>query len=101
MCFALLLSLTGKAFIISEVVNGGGRHVGDVALKTYQIGLEIIILSQPMYAVAVCVVKESVGAALIRIAGPAQKTHMKIYRGVVITIMTIMGCWAFASIFVS
>lgn len=95
MCCAMLLSLIGSGLIIVEVQNGGGRHVADVAPDVYTQGLKINTFTMPVYAVAIAMVKVSVGFALMRIAGHTS------WRYLIMTIMVIMSCWAFSSIFVS
>lgn len=95
MCFAMLLSVIGEGLVIAETHHGGGRHVQDVPADVYTEGLKINTLSMPVYAVAIATVKISVGYALMRIAGHTS------WRYLIMTIMLIMGSWAFSSIFVS
>lgn len=60
----------------------------------YSQGMEMNVISGPIYVVAVATVKVSVGLAL-RIEGHTA------YRYLVMTVMIIMGSWAFLIIFVS
>lgn len=91
----MLLSLVGEGLVIAEVHYGGGRHVEDIAPNIYTTGLKMNFLGEPVFAVAIAMVKISVGYALLRIAG-----HTK-WRYLIITIMIVMGSWAMSSIFVS
>lgn len=95
MCLAMLLSLAGEGIIIAEAHYGAGRHVGDIPPAMYSEGMKMNVISGPIYVVAVATVKVSVGLALLRIAGHTA------YRYIVMTVMVIMGSWAFLSIFVS
>lgn len=95
MCLAMLLSLAGEGIIIAEDRYGAGRHVGDIPPAMYSEGMKMNVISGPIYVVAVATVKVSVGLALLRIAGHTA------YRYLIMTVMIIMGSWAFLSIFVS
>lgn len=95
MCGAMLLSISIAILIILEAYNGGGRHVGDVSTEVYEMGMKINIITEPICVIAVTAVKLLIGMALLRIAG---HTAWKYLIG---TIMTVMGCWGFSSVFVS
>lgn len=95
MCLAMLLSATETSLIVAEMHYGGGRHVGDIPPDIYAKGMEMNVISEPIVAVGIAVVKISVGLALLRIVG-----HTTL-RYIIIPIMAFMGAWAFSSIFVS
>lgn len=95
MCLAMLLSVTVSTMVVIEACNGGGRHIGDVPSEIYMVGMKMNVIAQPICVFAVAIVKLSIGMALLRIAGHTS------WRYLIITIMTIMGSWAFSSIFVS
>lgn len=95
MCLSMLLSLAGEGRIVAEAHYGAGRYVDDIPLAVYSEGMKKNVISGPMYVMAVATGKVSVGLALLRIAGHTA------YRYLVMTVMVIMGSWAFLSIFVS
>lgn len=88
-------SIVGFALTVVQANNGAGRHRGDVPPDTYQYGLFINFINQPMYLFAICVAKLAVGAALMRIA--TQKT----YKYVIGSIMAFTLFYTIACFFVS
>lgn len=79
-------SIAGEVMVIFEVKNGGGQHIGDVPQTTYIRGMLYNFVTQPTYLWAICIVKMSVGFALLRIA---------VDKGWRITIQSIMGFMMF------
>ncbi|KAG6359417.1 hypothetical protein INS49_012938 [Diaporthe citri] len=89
----MLLSLAGEGIIIAEAHYGARRHFGDIPPAMYSEGMKMNVISGPIYVVAVATVKVSVGLALLRIAGHTAYPYL------VMTVMAIMGSWAFLSNF--
>ncbi|KAK3325056.1 hypothetical protein B0H66DRAFT_547317 [Apodospora peruviana] len=85
MTLAMLLSLTGLGLIIPDVMLGAGKHIGDIDPANLSLALKLNFITQPVYLIAICVVKLSVGAALLRIAS------QKIYKIVITSLMVFMG----------
>lgn len=79
-------SIAGEVLVILEVKNGGGQHISDVPPTTYIHGMLFNFATQPTYLWAICIVKMSVGFALLRIA---------VDRAWRITIQSIMGFMLF------
>jgi hypothetical protein len=82
-------SIVGFALTVVQANNGAGRHRGDVPADTYQYGLFINFINQPIYLFAICFVKLAVGAALMRIA------TVRFYK---LTIMGVMGFMLFYTV---
>ncbi|KAF5011997.1 hypothetical protein FDECE_1937 [Fusarium decemcellulare] len=89
MIASIALAWAGQGVIVAQVSHGAGRHVGDVDPDVYMIGMKLNFISQPIFLIAICVVKLSVGCALMRIAST------KFYR---VLILSIMGFMAFYTI---
>lgn len=88
-------SIVGFALTVVQANNGAGRHRGDVPPDTYQYGLFINFINQPIYLFAICFVKLAVGAALMRIATE------RIYKYVIMAVMGFMLFYTVACFFVS
>jgi len=84
---AMALSISGEGVVWGSVVNGAGRHLGDIPLQNLSAGLKLNFISQAIYLIAICVVKLSVGAMLLRIASIA------IYKRIVVSLMVFMALW--------
>ncbi|KAH7117503.1 hypothetical protein EDB81DRAFT_818667 [Dactylonectria macrodidyma] len=92
MTIAIALAWAGQGLIIPQVLHGAGRHIGDVDPAIYQTGLKLNFISQPIFLIAICVVKLSVGSSLLRIAS------IKSYKYLILSIMGFMvfytiGCF--------
>ncbi|KAJ9134127.1 Integral membrane family protein [Pleurostoma richardsiae] len=85
MSFAMALTVAGQGIVIAEVSHGAGRHIGDVDPAVYMIGMKLNFITQPLYLVAICVVKLSIGSSLLRIAST------KFYKTLIISIMGFMA----------
>ncbi|KAI6363091.1 hypothetical protein MCOR25_006034 [Pyricularia grisea] len=68
MLFALIVSVGSQGVVISEVHHGAGRHNGDIPAEDFEIGMMLNYITQITYLVAICFVKLSLGASLLRIA---------------------------------
>ena len=95
MTFAMAISLAGQVVIIPQVRYGAGRHMGDIPPADIGMGLKLNFVTQPMYLVAICVVKLAIGASLLRIAST------KFYRYTIISIMGFMTFYTIGCFFVS
>jgi hypothetical protein len=95
MVTALLFSWAGQGLIFGETAHGAGRHVGDVDPIVYMIGMKLNFISQPIYLLAICIVKLSVGSSLLRIAST------KFYRVLILSIMVFMAVYTIICFFVS
>lgn len=58
---AMLLSLAVEGIIIAEAHYGAGRHVGDIPRPMYLEGMEMNVISGPIYVVAVATVRCPLG----------------------------------------
>ncbi|KAK4446709.1 hypothetical protein QBC34DRAFT_469259 [Podospora aff. communis PSN243] len=87
MTLAMALSISGEGVVWGSVVNGAGRHLGDIPLQKLGAGLKLNFVSQPIYLIAICVVKLTVGAMLLRIAS------VNFYKRLIISLMVFMALW--------
>jgi len=85
-------SISGQGFIIMEVQNGGGRHIGDVDQDTYIKGMHYNFVTQPVYLWAICIVKLAVGLSLLRIA-VEKKYRIAIYCVMGLMLFYTFGCF--------
>ncbi|KAF2868001.1 hypothetical protein BDV95DRAFT_502001 [Massariosphaeria phaeospora] len=81
--------VAGQAIIIPEVQLGAGRHIDDIPYENFQTAFKLNFVTQAIYLIAICVVKESVGFFLLRIATTTS------YRRLIIFIMVFMGLYTF------
>lgn len=95
MIFALALAWAGQGVIVGQVAHGAGRHIGDVDEDVFMIGMKLNFVSQPIFLIAICVVKLSIGCALFRIAST------KFYRYLILSIMIFMSFYTVGCFFVS
>lgn len=86
MIFTMALALAGAGVGLASCSYGAGKHLGDIPADERMMGLKLNFVSQPIYMIAICTVKLSVGASLLRIAST------KFYR---VLILSIMGFIAF------
>ncbi|KAF1975454.1 hypothetical protein BU23DRAFT_458233 [Bimuria novae-zelandiae CBS 107.79] len=93
MSFAMLLCITGACIVIPQVRLGAGRHVGNIPPKDFQIAFKLNFVTQPIYLIAICVVKLSVGFFLLRIA------ILPLYRRAIQGIMAFMGFYTLGCFF--
>ncbi|KAL5411474.1 hypothetical protein PMIN03_004804 [Paraphaeosphaeria minitans] len=68
MSFATLLALVGAGIVVPEVHYGCGRHIDHISSEDFKIGFKLNFITQPIYLIAICIVKQSVGFFLLRIA---------------------------------
>ncbi|KPI34996.1 uncharacterized protein AB675_11957 [Cyphellophora attinorum] len=61
-------SISTEIFIILAVKNGAGQHIGDVSPHQYYEASKFAFIVQDLPLWAICIVKLSVGCALLRIA---------------------------------
>ncbi|CAA9962749.1 hypothetical protein PTMSG1_06123 [Pyrenophora teres f. maculata] len=92
MLWTVLLCVAGQCIIIMQVVYGAGRHIEHIEPSDFSNGMKLNFISQPVYLVAICSVKLSVGLFLLRIAVKA------IYRRVIIGIMVFMTIYTIGSV---
>ncbi|KAK4125698.1 hypothetical protein N657DRAFT_678768 [Parathielavia appendiculata] len=85
MSFAMALVLAGQGVVWASVAHGAGRHIGDIPLSDLPMGLKLNFVSQPIYLIAICVVKLAVGSMLLRIA------NTPFYKRLIISIMAFMA----------
>lgn len=95
MILSMALAWAGQSVIFGQLANGAGRHIGDVDPDIYMKGMKLNFISQPIYLIAICVVKLSVGCALLRIAST------KFYRWLILSIMGFMAFYTIGCFFVS
>ncbi|KAK7432545.1 hypothetical protein QQZ08_000752 [Neonectria magnoliae] len=93
MVLALTLAWAGQGVVFGQVSHGAGQHVGDVDSEVYQTGMKLNFVSQPIYLIAICVVKLSVGSSLLRIAST------KFYRYLILSIMGFMAFYTIGCFF--
>ncbi|KAK1753628.1 hypothetical protein QBC47DRAFT_415403 [Echria macrotheca] len=87
MTLAMALSISGEGVVWGSVVNGAGKHLGDIPLQDLGMGLKLNFVSQAVFLITICVVKLSVGAMLLRIASE----HW--YKRIIIALMCFMVMW--------
>ncbi|KAF4451842.1 hypothetical protein F53441_5161 [Fusarium austroafricanum] len=93
MLFTIALSWAGQGVIFAQLAYGGGKHIGDVDPDIYMTGMKLNFISQPIFLIAICVVKLSVGCALLRIAST------KFYRYLILSIMVFMAFYTIGCFF--
>ncbi|KAK0656990.1 hypothetical protein B0T16DRAFT_400662 [Cercophora newfieldiana] len=93
MSFAMWLCVAGEGVIWGSIVNGAGRHLGDIPPNQISKGLKLNFISQPIFLIAICVTKLAVGATLLRIAST------KFYRHLIIGIMAFMAFYTIGCFF--
>lgn len=94
MVLSLALAWAGQGVIFGQLSHGAGRHKGDVDPDVYMIGMKLNFISQPIFLIAICVVKLAVGCALLRIAST------KFYRYLILSIMGFMAFYTIGCFFV-
>lgn len=94
MVLSLALAWAGQGIIFAQLSHGAARHKGDVDPDVYMVGMKLNFVSQPIYLIAICVVKLSVGCALVRIAST------KFYRYLILSIMGFMAFYTIGCFFV-
>ncbi|KAF4993912.1 hypothetical protein FGRMN_6159 [Fusarium graminum] len=92
MILTLVMDWVGQGIVIASVKHGAGKHVGDVDPAVYMVGMKLNFISQPIFLLAICLVKLAVGCALLRISST------KFYRRLILSIMCFMtfytvGCF--------
>lgn len=95
MLLALVLAWAGQGVIFGQVAHGAGQHIGDVDKYVYMTGMKLNFVSQPIFLISICIVKLSVGCALLRIAST------KLYRYLILSIMIFMAFYTVGCFFVS
>ncbi|KAF2124902.1 hypothetical protein P153DRAFT_425966 [Dothidotthia symphoricarpi CBS 119687] len=79
--------VVGQIVIIPEVHLGAGRHRVHVDPESFKEGFRLNFVTQPIYLIAICLVKISVGFFLLRIAVAT------VYRRIIISTMVFMGVY--------
>ncbi|ETN37705.1 uncharacterized protein HMPREF1541_07328 [Cyphellophora europaea CBS 101466] len=87
MALAMSVSIATTTVIALSVKYGAGQHIGDVEPDIFIKGMKLNFISQPLLQAGVCIVKLSVGCALLRIA------TKKRWRFPIIGIMIFMVCY--------
>ena len=82
---AIAFSISGEGVVWGSVVNRAGRHLGDIPLRNLGTGLKLNFISQALYLTAICLVKLTVGAMLLRIAS------VPFYKRLVVCLMVFVG----------
>lgn len=95
MALTIITSLVGFGFVVAQVYHGAGQHRGELDDATYSRGMKLNFIAQPIYLFAICFVKLSVGASLLRIA------TTKFYRYLILFIMGFMLFFTIGCFFVS
>ncbi|KAL6171274.1 hypothetical protein ACJQWK_04212 [Exserohilum turcicum] len=89
MILSMMLCIAGQCVVIPQVHYGAGRHIEHIAPKSFQQAMKLNFISQPIYLLAICFVKISVGFFLLRIA------VRPFFRRLIIGIMVFMGVYTF------
>jgi hypothetical protein len=63
-----LKCIAGQCLIIPQVYYGAGRHIEYIELEHFKKSFQLNFITQPLYLVAICLTKLSVGFFLLRIA---------------------------------
>ncbi|CAG7565236.1 unnamed protein product [Fusarium equiseti] len=93
MLLTMAMNWAGEGVVIASVAYGAGRHIGDVDPAVFQTGMKLNFITQPIFLIAICVVKLSVGCALLRIAST------KFYRWLILGIMIFMSIYTIGCFF--
>ncbi|KAK4158659.1 hypothetical protein QBC43DRAFT_223803 [Cladorrhinum sp. PSN259] len=93
MSLAMALAIVGEGLIWGSTIYGAGRHMGDIPPEHISTGLKLNFISQPIFLIAICVVKLAVGSTLLRIATSA------VYRRIIIGIMVFMSFYTIGCFF--
>ncbi|KAK1825993.1 hypothetical protein QBC39DRAFT_33849 [Podospora conica] len=93
MSAAMGLVIAGEGVIISSLTHGAGKHLGDIPQASLPKGMKMNFISQPIFLIAICVVKLAVGSTLLRIA------NTKFYRRLIIGIMVFMSVYTIGCFF--
>jgi len=93
MSLAMALAIAGEGLIWASTVYGAGRHMGDIPIEHISTALRINFISQPVYLIAICVVKLAVGSTLLRIASTSM------YRRIILGIMGFMSFYTIGCFF--
>jgi len=93
MTLAMAIVIAGQGVIWGSVAKGAGRHLGDIPIEDLPDGLKLNFISQPIFLIAICVVKLAVGATLLRIAST------KFYRHLILSIMGFMSFYTIGCFF--
>ncbi|KAJ4293126.1 hypothetical protein N0V90_008408 [Kalmusia sp. IMI 367209] len=93
MSFAMVLCIAGACIVIPEVYYGAGKHIDQIEDKNFQTAFKLNFVTQPIYLIAICVVKLSVGFFLLRIA------IVPLYRRIIQGIMIFMAFYTTACFF--
>jgi chromosome condensin MukBEF MukE localization factor len=73
--------IAGEALIIPQVILGAGKHIDQIEPHDFQTAFKLNFVTQPIYLIAIMLVKESVGFFLLRIAATP------FYRRTIISVM--------------
>jgi hypothetical protein len=60
--------IAGQCIIVPQVYYGAGRHIEYIELEHFKKSFQLNFITQPLYLVAICLTKLSVGFFLLRIA---------------------------------
>jgi hypothetical protein len=63
-----LQCIAGQCIIIPQVYYGAGRHIEYIQPEHFKKSFQLNFITQPLYLVAICLTKLSVGFFLLRIA---------------------------------
>jgi len=94
MSLAMAMVIVGEGFIVASTSYGAGRHLGDIPLENISMGMKLNFITQPIFLLAICIVKLAVGSTLLRIATE------KIYKRIIIGIMSFMAFYTIGCFFV-
>lgn len=64
----IIQCVAGQCVIIPEVYYGAGRHIEYILPAHFPIAFRLNFVTQPLYLVAICLTKVSIGLFLLRIA---------------------------------
>ena len=82
-CLTFEQCIAGQCVLIPEVYYGAGKHIDQISPKDFQNAFKLNFVTQPIYLIAICLVKESIGFFLLRIA------ITPFYRRAIISIMSL------------
>ncbi|KAF2270940.1 hypothetical protein CC78DRAFT_610986 [Lojkania enalia] len=89
MIVAMCMVIAGVGVIIPEVQLGAGRHIQHISPEDFMEAYKLNYVTQPIFLFAICIVKESIGFFLLRVA------VTPFYRRLIIGIMIFMGLYTF------
>ncbi|KAG9193782.1 hypothetical protein G6011_03817 [Alternaria panax] len=95
MFLTMIMCIVGQVIIVPQVSHGAGRHIADVEQEDYKTVLKLNFVTQPLFLIAICFLKLSVGFFLLRMIPMLWRAHMN--RRHKASLICILGLGTFAT----